>query len=65
MEHIGGWMWGLLIVLVILYEGWATFSNHQTMSEWVWWYRFHHVWFAYLFVGLLGLLVWHLFFSGR
>ena len=51
-------MWGLLFLAVAIYEAWAVFTHHPTLSQTV---QHGPRWFKWaLGLGLIGLLV-HLF----
>jgi hypothetical protein len=54
----GEWMWIAIFTAVIIFEAWAIWTHHYTMSETVW---YGPRWFRWaLGIGFLGLL-FHLF----
>lgn len=56
--HPGYWMWAAILIGVVVFELWAIWSGHQTMSQVV---QRGPVWFRWLVGGGLILLIMHLF----
>jgi hypothetical protein len=60
--NIGGWFLLFLNVQIAVFELWATVTNHQTMSMWVWKIDVLYLWFRPLVVVTMLVLMWHFHF---
>jgi len=61
---VAGWFFAAVLVAVLLFEVWAYRTHRPTISQWM---RHHlgrfRLWRVFA-VGLLGLILWHLFLGG-
>jgi hypothetical protein len=62
--NLAGWVFGGILLAVLVYEVWAAKTGHLTISQWLQRKMHKHPWWRPVGFAIIGLTLWHLLFSG-
>jgi hypothetical protein len=63
-SNAAGWVFGAVLLVLLVFELWASRTRHPTISQWMRRVFGRHRWWAPFAASLIGLTLWHLFFGG-
>lgn len=62
--NLAGWVFGAVLLAVLVYELWAVKTGHPTISQWTKRTLGRYRWWRPFAAALIGLTLWHLLLGG-